>query len=65
MSKLSSELRLMLSRKLDDEWDLESLLKLLGQEIHAWEKYALVPTEGFTAQSKLRMDIDVVNRRPY
>ena len=41
MSKLPSELRLLISRELNEEWDIVGLLKRLGEEISLREKCAL------------------------
>ena len=42
MSKLPSELRLLISRELKEEWDIVGLLQRLGEEISLREKYALL-----------------------
>ena len=41
MSKLPSELRLLISRELKEEWDIVGLLQRLGEEISLREKCAL------------------------
>ena len=46
MSKIPQELRLIVSRKMTEEWSLEALLKELGEELSLREKCALAPVDG-------------------
>ena len=46
MSKIPQELRLLLSRYLSGEWDLEGLLYYFGEELNLREKCALAPIGG-------------------
>ena len=43
MAKVPSELRLILSRDLSDEWDLSGLLDIFGKELALREKCSLAP----------------------
>ena len=50
MSKIPPEMRLLVSRQLKDEWDLDGTLKILGEELSLREKCAYAPinaTSGF------------------
>ena len=46
MAKIPQELRLIVSRKMTEEWSLEALLKELGEELSLREKCALAPVDG-------------------
>ena len=49
MSKLPNDLRLIISRKLPQEWELEGLLKHFGEELNLREKCAFAAIQGNTA----------------
>ena len=51
MAKVPSELRLILSRDLSEEWDLSGLLEIFGKELALREKCALAPITN-TASNK-------------
>ena len=46
MSKIPQELRLIVSRKMTEEWSLEALLKELSEESSLHEKCTLAPVDG-------------------
>ena len=52
MSKIPQELRLILSRKMTEEWSLEALLKELSEELSLREKCALAPVDGKVPPTK-------------
>ena len=49
MSKLPNDLRLIISRKLPQEWELEGLLKHFGEELYLREKCAFAAIQGNAA----------------
>ena len=49
MSKLPNDLRLIISRKLPQEWELEGLLKHFGEELNLREKCAFAAIQGNAA----------------
>ena len=51
MSKIPPEMRLLVSRKLKDEWDLSGTLKVLGEEISLREKCMYAPIEAANGSS--------------
>ena len=51
MAKILQELRLILSRGMSDEWDLDTLIKSFAEELLIRERCALSPV---TDQSKMR-----------
>ena len=51
MAKIPQELRLILSRGMSDEWDLDTLIKSFAEELQIRERCALGPV---TEQSKMR-----------
>ena len=59
MEKIPPELRLFLSRKLSNEWDLNGLLKALGEELALREKctFALSSSAGCTMKSGTDLDV--------
>jgi len=50
MSKLPSDVRLVISRKLKEEWDIVGLLQRFGEEISLREKCALLSITGTSRQ---------------
>ena len=44
MAKIPQELRLIISRRLSNKWDLQGILKEFGEELSLREKCVLVPT---------------------
>ena len=53
MEKLPGELRLIISRKLEqDVWDLDTLLKALNGELEARERCVLVGMQDYSEQDQ-------------
>ena len=48
MSKLPQDIRLTITRNLEDEWDLQGLIKNLGDELSLRERCALAPVTSTT-----------------
>ena len=46
MSKIPQDLRIILSRKLPDSWELDELLDVFGEELNLREKCAFAPING-------------------
>ena len=63
MSKLPQELRLFISRQLSDEWDLDGLLKHLGDELNVREKCAMAPI-GSSSSSNFQTRPNLSFRKP-
>ena len=49
MAKIPQELRLIISRKLSNKWDLQGIFKEFGEELSLREKCVLVPTSEQTS----------------
>ena len=49
MSKLPQDIRLTITRNLEDEWDLQGLIKNLGDELSLRERCALAPVTSTTS----------------
>ena len=58
MKKIPPELRLLLSRKLSNEWDLNGLLKALGEELALREKCAFASSESASGTTKSRPNVN-------
>ena len=54
MSKIPPEMRLLVSRKLTDEWDLKGTLKILGEEISLREKCTYAPIDAANGSSGIQ-----------
>ena len=53
MEKLPEELRLIISRKTEqDVWDLDTLLKALNGELEARERCVLMGTQSYSEQGQ-------------
>ena len=58
MKKIPPELRLLLSRKLSNEWDLNGLLKALGEELALREKCAFASSESASGTTKSKPNVN-------
>ena len=55
MSKIPNDLRLILSRKLLDEWDLTNLMKHFSEELKLREKCAMTSVGGSTKAKRMHL----------